>query len=369
MASLPSSMKALILKSPGNGVIETVPVPQPGPGSVVVKVLHLLVYQITPAVFYGNAANPAMTLPFPLVFGSPAIGRVAAIGPDTTAYKEGQLVLIDSNLKARDDPNVGTVWGAFDGFDPITKRFVKETWRDGAWADYVRAPLENTWALDEDKLIGKQGLKPEDLLHLSILPVLYSGLRKIDVQAGETVLIAPATGVFSGGCIAVARAMGANVIAGGRNAESLKALEARFPGIHTVQLTGEDTDVAAIKSFGKIDAFVDIAPAAATGAPYFNAAISSLRKGGRVCLLGGRADATLPVSYLQLLFNEITIRGSLMFDGEHVRALIKMAEAGILKLDKEGGFEVIGSYPFEKYTEALEHGRNVGAGKIVVVNL
>jgi threonine dehydrogenase-like Zn-dependent dehydrogenase len=320
-------------------------------------------------VFYGTAPNPNMTLPFPLVFGSPAIGRVAAVGPDTTAFKPGQLVLIDTNLRARDDPNVSVVWGAFDGFDETSKRFVKESWRDGAWAEYVRAPLENTWALDEDKLIGKLGLKAEDLLHLAILPVLYSGLRKIDVKAGETVLIAPATGLFSGGCIAVARAMGANVIAGGRNEESLNAIKARFPGIQTVKLTGEPSDVASIQSFGTIDAVVDIGPQAATGASYLYSAILSLRKGGRALLLGGRADATLPVSYLAMLFNDITIRGSYMFDGEHVRGLIQMVEAGILKLSAEGGFEVLASYPFEKYAEALEQGRNVSAGKIVVVNI
>ncbi|RFU82150.1 alcohol dehydrogenase [Trichoderma arundinaceum] len=369
MASLPSSMKALVLNGPGDGVIKTVPVPQAVPGSIIVQVLHLLVYQITPDVFHGTVPNPGMKLPYPLTFGSPAIGRVAAVGPDTTAFKPGHLVLIDTNLRARDDPNVSVVWGAFDGFDEKTKHFVKESWRDGTWSEYVRAPLENTWALDEDKLIGKLGLKVEDLLHLALLPVLYSGLRKIDVKAGETVLIAPATGVFSGGCIAVARAMGANVIAGGRNAESLEALKARFPGIQTVQLKGEANDVASIQAFGQIDAFVDLGPWAATGSSYLGSAIQAVRKGGRVCLLGGRADATLPAPYLAMMFNDITIRGSYMFEGEHVRALIRMTEAGILKLNGGGGFEVLASYPFEKYAEALERGRSLSAGKIVVVNL
>ncbi|KAL6899980.1 GroES-like protein [Trichoderma evansii] len=324
MANLTTSMKALVLKGPGNGAIESIPVPQAVPGSVIVRVLHVLVYQITPDVFHGTVANPNMTLPYPVVFGSPAIGRIAAIGPDTTAFKPGQLVLIDTNLRARDDPNVSAVWGAFDGFDKTTKRF------------YVRAPLENTWALDENKLVGKLGLKTEDLLHLGLLPVLYSGLRKIDVKAGETVLIAPSTGVFSGGCIA-----------------SLNALKARFPGIHTVKLTGEPSDVASIQSFGKIDAFVDIGPNAATAATYLDSAILSLRK----------------APYLAVMFNDITIRGSCMFEGEYVRGLIQMVEAGILKLNGEGGFEVLASYMFEKYAEALERGRDISAGKIVVVNI
>lgn len=208
-ANLPTSMKALVLKGPGNGAIGTTPVPQALPGSVIVRVLHVLVYQITPDVFHGTVANPKMTLPYPVVFGSPAIGRVAAIGPDTTAFKPGQLVLIDTKLRARDDPSVSAVRGAFDGLDETTKRFVIESWRDGAWAEYVRAPLESTWALDENKLIGNLELKTEDLLHLGLLPVMYSGLCRVGVKAGETVLIAPSTGVFSGGCIAVARAMGA----------------------------------------------------------------------------------------------------------------------------------------------------------------
>lgn len=85
-------MKALILKSPGNGAIANTSDPQALLGSVIVKVLHTLVYHITPNVFHGTVPSSNMTLPYPLVFGSPAIGRVAAIGSDTTAYKSGQLV-------------------------------------------------------------------------------------------------------------------------------------------------------------------------------------------------------------------------------------------------------------------------------------
>jgi D-arabinose 1-dehydrogenase-like Zn-dependent alcohol dehydrogenase len=163
--------------------------------------------------------------------------------------------------------------------------------------------------------------------------------------------------------------MGANVIAGGRSEESLDALKARFPGIQTVKLTGEPSDIAAIQSFGKIDAFVDVGPSAATAATYLNTAMLSVRKGGRICLLGARGDAALPIPYLAMMFNDIMIRGSCMFEAEHVRGLIKMAEAGVLKLDAQGGFEVLASYPLEKYSQALERGREISAGKIVVVNI
>lgn len=368
MADLPTTMRALVVKGPGDGAIETLPVPQPGPGSIVVRVIDVLLYKTTPAIFHGENAAAGMTLPYPVVFGGAAVGRVAATGPDTTAFSPGQLVLIEPNLRARDDPNVAVVWGGFDGFDPRTKQFVKNNWRDGSWAEYVRAPLENTWALNEDKLIGKLGLQTRDLLHLGYLSVLYAGLRRIDVKAGETVLICPATGIFSNGAIAVARAFGLNVIAGGRNTESLEALKARFPGIQTVQLKGEQEDASAIQALGPIDAFVDMGPAAATGTSYLASCILSVRKGGRVCLMGGRGDTTIPVPYLFMMFNNITLRGSLMYEDEDVTGLIKLAESGILKLNAEGGHGVLGSYPLEDYAKALETAKGCAEGKIVVIN-
>ncbi|PNP51257.1 hypothetical protein THARTR1_08161 [Trichoderma harzianum] len=345
MTDIPTSMWALVVKGPGDGAIETIAVPQPGPGSIVVRVIDVLLYKTTPAFFDGANAAAGMTLPYPLVFGGAAVGRVAATGPDTTAFDLGQLVLIEPNLRARDDPNKAVVWGGFDGFDPRTKQFVKDNWCDGSWAEYTR-----------------------DLLHLGYLPVLYAGLGRIDVKAGETVLICPATGIFSNGAIAVARALGLNVIAGGRNAESLDALKARFPGIQTIQLKGEQEDSSAIQALGPIDAFVDVGPAAATGTSYLASCILSVRKGGRVCLIGGRGDATLPVPYPFLMFNNITLRGSLMYDDEDVKRLLKLAESGILKLDVEGGLGVLASYPLEDYAKALEKAKSCAKGKIVVVN-
>ncbi|EHK23030.1 uncharacterized protein TRIVIDRAFT_29757 [Trichoderma virens Gv29-8] len=360
-------MQALVVKGPGDGAVETIAVPQPGPGSIIVRVLDVLLYKATPDFFYGAQTDAGMTLPYPLVFGGAAIGRVAAIGSDSTAFSPGQLVLIEPHLRARDDPNIAVVWGGYDGFDQRTKQFVKNNWRDGSWAEYVRAPLENTWALSEDKLIGKLGLQTQHLLHLGYLPVLYAGLRRIDVQAGETILICPATGIFSNGAIAIARAIGLNVIAGGRNTESLEALKARFPGIQTVQLKGEPEDDSAIQSLGPIDAFVDVGPAAATGTSYLSSCILSVRKGGRVCLMGGRGDTVLPIPYLFMMFNNITVRGSLMYDAEHVRGVIQLAESGILKLGAESGLGILATYSLRDYANALERAKSCSEGNIVVV--
>jgi NADPH:quinone reductase-like Zn-dependent oxidoreductase len=368
MANLPPSMRALVVKGPGNAAVESIPVPKPGSGSVTVRILHVLVYQLTPNLFYGTPATAAMSLPYPVAFGGAAVGRIAAVGPDTTAFTPGQLVLVEPNLQAHNDPDVAVVWGGFDGFDARTKNFVRESWRDGAWAEFVRAPLENTWPLNEDKLIGTLGLCALDLVHLPILLVAYGALSRIDLKAGETVLIAPATGTFSGGAVAVAQALGANVIAAGRNADNREHLKTRFPGIQTIQLTGEAGDIAVIQVRGPIDAFVDVSPGAASESSYLSSCMLSVREGGRISLIGGRTDSTLPIPYLALMFNNITIRGSYMYDQEHVRGIIKLAESGVLKLGANGGFEVLGPFPLDEYTDALGEAENCAAGKVVAVS-
>ena len=87
-----------------------------------------------------------------------------------------------------------------------------------------------------------------------------------------------------------------------------------------------------------------------------------------MCLMGGRADTTLPVPYLFMMFNNITLRGSLMYEDEDVKGLLKLAESGILKLNAAGGLGVLASYPLEDYAKALEAAKSCAEGKIVVVN-
>jgi threonine dehydrogenase-like Zn-dependent dehydrogenase len=299
--------------------------------------------------------------------GAYGVGRIASIGPDSTVFQPGQLVIFEPFVRARDDPDVAMLWGAMDGLDDRTKRFTRDNWRNACWADYVRAPLENTWAINEDKITAL-GLQTQDLVHVGPLAVVYAGLRRVDVKAGETVLIAPATGIFSGGTVHVARAIGANVIAASRNADGLRDLEAKYPGIKTVQLKGDDNDAAAVAAHGPIDVFVDVSPPQATGSPHLGVGMQSVRTGGRVCLMGGRADETLPISNISMVFKGLTICGSWMYDEHHVRLLIQMVEVGIIKLDKPAGMEIERVFPLEQFREAMEAAQKSKAGKAVIIN-
>ncbi len=57
-----------------------------------------------------------------------------------------------------------------------------------------------------------------------------------------------------------------------------------------------------------------------------------------------------------------------MYEREDVRLLIRMAESGALKLGKDGGNEIVGTFKLEEIEEAFEvAGKNAGAGKLCLV--
>lgn len=228
-------------------------------------------------------------------------------------------------------------------------------WRNGCWATLATAPMESVHVLDEGVLIGKLGYEIEELGSLSQLIVPYGGLSDVGLKAGETVLIAPATGSFSSAAVHVALAMGARVIAMGRNEAALAELKKLAePGrVETVNISGDvQEDISALEKFGPLDVFFDISPGKAAKSSHIKAGIMSLKPGGRVNLMGGiPGDIELP--YWHVSYKGITIKGSLMNTIQQAEELIKMIERGVLKIGSRVGMKVAGKFRLEDWEEAL----------------
>jgi D-arabinose 1-dehydrogenase-like Zn-dependent alcohol dehydrogenase len=98
-------------------------------------------------------------------------------------------------------------------------------------------------------------------MYMCHLLVPYGCLRDIKLEPGDTVVVCPATGGYGGAGVQVALAMGASVIAMGRNEKEFARLQEHVrkgtPGanIVTVKVTGdESTDTEALQSLGTVDA-------------------------------------------------------------------------------------------------------------------
>lgn len=328
-----------------------VPVPTTEPGTAVVKIIAAGIISYTREVYNQTRPYP---YPTPITVGSSAIARIDSVGPDATSLKSGQLVLFDVTVRSRDKPSDVFLGAVHQGFSAGSAKLMSH-FRDGAFAEYMRMPLENFYPLNESVLLGSPstgglGYAMNDLLYLSKLVIPYGGLADIGLRPGETIIIGPATGGFGSAAVHVALSLGARVVALGRNQETLakvkEALSAIFPPGRLITapiLPEPEPQLAAIKtaleSFNcpdGADCFFDISPPFASKSAHFKASILSLRHSGRVSLMGGQLD-DVPIPHMKVMHSNLSLRGKWMYERQDVRDLIKLVENGVvpLKLGKE----------------------------------
>ncbi|KAF5009903.1 hypothetical protein FDECE_3888 [Fusarium decemcellulare] len=357
---IPQTHRALVLHStrdPYDISVVSKATPQAGPGSIVIKVFSAAVLTYADRVYSGKKPYP---YPEPFVLGSSAIGRVAAVGPDATSLKPGQLVFFDCFIEGRDNTNSLILHGLSSGFNPASNKLMDGEWRDSTYAEFSKVPLENCFPIDEARLMGSPvngglGYTAADLTYLLTISVPFGGLRDVDVKAGEKVIITPAAGTFGSAAVLGALAMGAQVIAMGRNQETLDKLKALSPEgrVRTVLNTGDvQADIKELTKDGPADVFLDISPGKAINSTHFKSCIQSLRRGGRVSLMGAHYEMTLPTQFIML--NDITVKGKWMYTKDDMRIMIKLLEAGYLKIGDAAGVQTVGAFPLEQFEEAFD---------------
>ncbi|KAI4622389.1 hypothetical protein J4E83_005132 [Alternaria metachromatica] len=363
-------MKALLQEEQNGPLIpKSIPTPSPGPGSVVVKILANLLQHQLPGILSGTSG---FTYPTPMIPGGRAVGRIAATGPDTTSLSVGQLVLLEPFVRARDDPETWIMWGSMQGTTEGSKKLFAQNWRYATFAEYVCAPLENTWKLDEERLCGDLGYTIPELVWLCVDFVAYSGLKGIGLRAGERLLVTPATGPFSGAAVGIAVAMGATVLVTGRNGRALQRLVDAHPKmVSAVPRTNDvDTDTDNLKKHGPVDAFLEMTPMGAEGSTHVRAAFGALKQYGRAAIMGfgGGAMKDVEIPTMELLLKSITVHGHTMYWGQDVRDVIKMVEVGALKLGKERGFDAVTEFKMEDLENGFDWvGENHEFGQMAVL--
>jgi threonine dehydrogenase-like Zn-dependent dehydrogenase len=248
-------------------------------------------------------------------------------------------------------------------------------WRHGTYAEYAKVPLENCFALDEKRLCGELGYTISDLCAISSLLVPFGGLSEIGLAAGDTIVVAPATGKFGGGAVTTALAMGARVVACGRNKEVLGNMKELFGGtgrIEIVVLTRDETEDtrAMVEANGgrEVDAYIDFSPHAAAGSTHISAAMAALKVGGKASFMGG-INGKVGINYIQLMMKSLKIQGKFMYERDMVVKLVQMIEKGNLKLGEKGsGWKTVGKFGLDGIEEGIQLAeKESGWGKQVLL--
>jgi alcohol dehydrogenase len=352
-------MKAWRLEKLGGRLqLEEVAVPEPRPGSALVKVEATSLVSYIKAYVEGRLPfyNPP---PGPFTIGTNAVGTIASIGQGVFGLEVGQRVVVSPHVAARenvDDP-AQILIGLTSA--PESASMLAE-WPDGTLAEYALVPVEAATPLD-----GLDGFDWAELAALSRFIVPYGGLLRGRLQAGETLVVNGATGAFGTAAVLIGVAMGAaRVVAAGRNAAALGEVAKAAGGrVATVALSGDVAgDMKAIRKAagGGAQIAFDMV-GGATDPRSTLAALTSLRRGGRLVIMGSMT-VDLPLPYTAVMLNDWEILGQFMYPAAAYRRLLDLVRAGLLDLRAVRPRV----FPLSALPEAMEAAASAGSLEIVV---
>lgn len=323
------TMRVSVLRTQGVVDVEERPMPEPGPGEVLVRIGSVGVCGSDVHYFEHGRIGPYV-VDRPLVLGHEAGGVVAAVGEGVESLREGQRVSIEPGVPCRSCSQC--LAGRYN-LCPNVEFFATPPY-DGAFAEFVVMPAAFVYVIPDSISDDAAGL-------LEPLSVGVWACRRAGVDPDSRVLV---TGAGPIGLIAAqaARAYGApEVMVTDVNPHRLAL--ARRLGLAAVDVsetpvadTGFEADVL-LECSGNARATWD--------------AVSTLARAGRVVLVGmGGDEVVLPLSYVQ--DRELVITGAFRYANTWPTA-IALAASGRVNLDAM----VTGHYGLDQVEEALTAAR------------
>ena len=287
------TMRAAVVERFGEPFkIREVPVPEPGRGEVLVKIVASGVCHTDVHAADGDwPIKPIM----PLIPGHEGAGIVAAVGAGVTHLKEGDRVGIAWLHSA-----CGHCEFCLSGWETLCPEQKNSGYSvNGTFAEY---------ALGNAEFVGRI---PDGLTFKDAAPIMcagvttYKGLKQTEAQPGEWVVI---SGVGGLGHVAVqyAKAMGLHVAAVDIGEKKMKL--ARKLGAE-IALDAREVDPAAViqKQIGGAHGVL----VTAVSLPAFKQAVGMLRRGG-TCVMNGLPPGEFPISVFDMVLNGFTLRGSIV---------------------------------------------------------
>ena len=309
------TMKAAVVKQFGKPlVIEDVPVPQPGPGEVLVKVKACGVCHTDLHAASGDW--PVKPVP-PFIPGHEAAGIVAALGPGVKNLKVGDAVgvawLHDACMSCE---YCETGWETLCEHQHNTGYSV-----NGGFAEYVIASAAFAAKL------------PAMIDFAAVAPILcagvttYKGLKETDARPGEWVAI---SGIGGLGHVAIqyAKAMGLKVAAIDIAADKLALARETGADLAVNALANDAVDKVLTATGG--GAHGVLVTAVSTAA--FAQALKMVRRKGTVSLVGlPPGEFTMPI--FDVVLKRVTVRGSIVGTRRDLDEAIAFAADGKVKAE------------------------------------
>jgi alcohol dehydrogenase len=332
-------MKAWRALENGRLELQDLPTPKPAADGVLVRM------EATPMLSYLRQVLDGFlgynTPPRPFTPGTNGIGVIEAVGSSVYHLAPGQRVVLDPHLVANERvAEPAQILIGLTGMrsaqvlagerHPPTKA-LQAAWPDGTCAEIAHVPASVATPLP----VSLSAIPAVKLAAIAKFAVPYGGLLRMGLQAGETIVVNGASGYFGSAGAILALALGAGrVVAAGRDAKALEELaRAAGPRMVSVILKGEVAeDVEALRSAagGSADLALDLV-GRADSANATLAALRSLRRGGRLALMGS-VRQPLPLIVGEMLSQDWSVMGVFMYPKDVPARLANLIAVGLLDL-------------------------------------
>jgi propanol-preferring alcohol dehydrogenase len=310
MVMTAKTMKAAVVRKFGAPLtIDELPVPTPGYGEVLVKIVATGVCHTDLHAATGDwPVKPSL----PFVPGHEGVGHVAAVGPGVTNLKEGDPAGIAWLHDA-----CGSCEYCITGWETLCEAQHNSGYSvNGSFGEY---------AIGSAPYVGHL---PANADFVRLAPILcagvttYKGIKETEVKPGEWIAI---SGIGGLGHVAVqyAKAMGLHVIALDVAEEKLAlarklgaelAIDARSPDVakQVMQATGGGVHGVLVT---------------AVSPPAFSQALKLVRRRGTIALVG-LPPGEFPTPIFEVVLKRITLRGSIVGTRKDLAEAIDFAVEG-----------------------------------------
>ncbi len=341
-------MRALVKKSGSPGlVLMEAPTPEPGPRDVVIRVEKAGVCGTDLHIYEWDAWAKGRVKPG-TVIGHEFMGRVAKIGDAVTSVAVGARVSGEGHI------GCGSCYSCRTGDGHICSDLrIIGIDVDGCFADYVKIPEQNVWALPDEV--------PDDVG--AIFDPLGNAVHTVmrGVVSGRSVLVVGA-GAIGLMIVGVARAAGAVDIAAA-DPNPLKRKLALQMGADFVCDPGEPGFEARLRARTRGGRGYDVVLEASGNPRGIQSGISLLRSGGWAALLGiPDREVSLDLAR-QVVFKGITIHG---VTGRRMFATWYQVEDLLIHKRLDVRPVITHQLPLAEYERAFELMRSGEAVKVIL---
>ena len=315
------------------------PVPEPGPGEVRLKVAYAALNRLDLFVLKGWKG---LELPKPHVGGSDGAGTIDALGAGATQWSIGDRVVVFPSLSCGK-----CEYCARGEVSLCPKHHLLGEHEGGMAKEYAIVPAANLKRVPD-------GFPLRDAAACALTAVTaWRMLQRARLARGETVLVVGGAGGVNTMAIQIARYRGARVFATATSDE--KAAVAKELGAEVVLPAASDwhKEVGRMTGGRGVDVVVDN-----VGEATWGKSIRAAARGGRIVTVGGTTGYNPPAEINQVMWKQLEIIGSTMGSRAEFETAMDLVFSGALRavIDQEFPLER-GVDAYRRLAEGKAHGK------------